>query len=109
MYVKHVYMISTHRVASRAVLIEFNQPAVYPQSLAEEEAFAELEDLVASGRVSSAVGWAIGVGKDLEMKRDVINSLCSKIKGIFSGHCCCKNWAMLLFFVGKVGLTVSVS
>ena len=39
------------RVTSRALLIEFNLPAVYPQSPAKEKAFGELEDLVASGMV----------------------------------------------------------
>ena len=55
--------------------MEFNPPAVDLQSSLEEKAFAELEDLLASCDVSSAIRWAIAVGKDLEGKRDEIIAL----------------------------------
>lgn len=41
------------RVMTRAIVIDFNMPIVAPQTDDDEEAFAELEDIVTSGNVSS--------------------------------------------------------
>lgn len=56
-YIIIVYTHFMHRVVTRAVMVDFNLPAVAPQSDPEEEAFAELEDILALDSVSSAIGW----------------------------------------------------
>ena len=77
-------------------------PIVAPQSDVDDEAFAELDDILSSGNVSSAIGWAIRTGEGLEgKKREEILSFSRKLKGLFTGRVC-KNWAMPLFFVDKV-------
>ena len=95
-----------HRVRSRAVLIDFILPAIAPETDEEEVAFGELEELLASGEVSSAIGWAVSVGKNLEKARGHISSLASQLRGTFSGRLC-KNWATLLFFLEKVRFNLS--
>ena len=92
------------RVITRAIMVDFSLPAVGPQTDHEDEAFAELEELLSSGCVSKAIGWAIRTGKELEGKRE-ITYFSQKFKGVFSGRIC-KNWAMLLFFVDKVSIII---
>ena len=82
-------------------MVEFKLPAIAPITEEEEEAFAELEDVLASESVSSTIGWVVRVGKDLEEKRKEISLFSSKLKGTFSGRCS-KNWGILLFFLDKV-------
>jgi len=81
-------------------------PTVAPELDYEEDAFAELEDLLSSGSTSSTIGWAIKVGENLDEKREEIRSFEEKLKGIFSGRHC-KNWGILLYFLGKVSTSVS--
>lgn len=81
--------------------MKFNPPSVAPSTDEEEEAFMELESIIASGQLSSAIGWAIRCGENLaQRKRDLLN-LGKKLKGAFSGRVL-KNWATLLFFLDQV-------
>ena len=77
----------------------FNLPTVAPATDEEEEAFAELDDLLLSGELSSAIGWAIAQGKLLLSNRDEIRELkkMTQLHGRSS-----QNWAILLFFVKQV-------
>ena len=88
----------------RAVTIEFELPTVEPNSEDEEEAYSRIEHLVANGTVSSAIGWAIALAKQLESKA-ILNNISKKLKKYFSGRSL-KNWTMLLFFTHKVIIDV---
>jgi hypothetical protein len=68
------------------VIVEFKLPAIAPTT-EEDEAFAELECMLASESMRSTTGWVIMVGKDLEGKRKEIGVLSSKLKGVFGGRC----------------------
>ena len=47
------------RVITRATVIPFREPSISPNNEEEEDAFTELEELILSGELSRAVGWAI--------------------------------------------------
>ena len=102
---------SPHIVAgckNRAIVVELELPTVAPELDYEQDAFAELKDLLSSGTTSSTIGWAIKVGENLDEKREEIGSFVEKLKGIFSSRHC-KNWGILLFFLGKVSASVSTN
>ena len=50
------------RVVTCAKVIPFKGPSTGPVS-GEEDVFAELEDVVSSGVISSVIGWSIHKGK----------------------------------------------
>lgn len=56
--------ISILRYASRSLVIPFKLPSVGPITEAETKEFRDLS--TAKKKASSAVGWVIRVGKDLE-------------------------------------------
>ena len=82
---------------SRAVVVEFKSPSVAPENDEEEDAFSDLDALVASGLMSSAIGWAISVGENLKQHREEMLSFSDTLKGSFGGRMR-KNWATILFF-----------
>ena len=92
------------RVASRAVVIPFKQPMVGPVDDEEEEVFAELEQLLSSGVMSSMIGWAICQGTAVaapDGKKEVA-AIKEGLRGLHQGRTL-KNWGLLLFFLKKVG------
>ena len=56
-------------VASWAVVINFKHPSVGPVDEEEEKVFAELEQLLSSGMMSSIIGWAICQGTAVALQR----------------------------------------
>ena len=78
-------------------------PTVAPDDIDEEDAFAVIENLCSSSAVSSAIGWAVGVGKSIGEKREDIQCFTERVKSHFTGRMA-KNWGTLLFFVQKVCL-----
>ena len=92
---------------TRATVIPFKEPQIGPVSEDEDDTFAEFESFLSSGVLSSMVGWAIQQGKTVattDGKEEVLE-LKESIRGIFQGQ----NWALLLFFVKKVGLQIVVT
>ena len=94
----YVYFLLSS-VVTRANVVCFSLPTVAPSTDEEEAAFAEIEDLLFSGELSSAIGWAISVGKQLSCCREEIRELkkLTQLQGRSS-----QNWAILLFFVKRV-------
>ena len=89
----------------------FESPSVAPTTDEEEEAFMELDSIISSGELSSAIGWAIGCGSHLAQKKSDILNMCHKLKGTFSGRVL-KNWGTVLFFLDQVRgdmITISVN
>ena len=95
------------RVKTRAITVDFNLPTVEPNTEEEEEEFEELDNLLASGSVSSAIGWAVRAGAKLEMRKDELKAFAYKSKTFFTGRSC-KNWRMLIFFLNEVSVFVIV-
>ena len=101
------FMISTTmplflRVVTRATVIPFKGPSIGPVS-EEEDVFAELEDVVSSGVMSSMIGWAIHQGKAVAAPegRDEIVAIKECLRGTYQGRSL-QNWGLLLFFLKKV-------
>ncbi len=88
-------------MCTRAAILNFCLPSIGPNDDEEEEVFAELEDLVIGGEVSSCVGWAIALGKQPKKLREEVLQVKDRLRGVFKGRNC-KNWATLLFFLKKV-------
>ena len=86
---------------TRAIVVDFKLPTVGADDEDEEDAFAVIEDLCSSSAVSSAIGWAVSVGKNLNHKREDIRGFSEMVKGQFTGRMG-KNWGTLLFFVHNV-------
>ena len=74
----------------------FHAPSVAPVTDEEEYAFMELESIISSGELSSAIGWAIGCGSQLADRKGDILEMCH-----FSGRVL-KNWGTVLFFLDQV-------
>ena len=77
------------------MVIEFKLLKVVPANNEDDDTFAELDMLLTSGRMSSAIGWVVGCGEDLECHREEILSFADMLKGTFSGRMK-KNWATIL-------------
>ena len=90
------------RMKPRAVVVEFKSPSVVPENDGEEDVLCDLDALVASGHMSSAIRWAISVEENLKQHREEMHSFSDTLKGSFGGRMQ-KNWATILFFVNKVG------
>lgn len=83
------------------MIVSFKTPSVAPTTEIEEDAFIELDSIISSGKLSSAIGWAICCGENLaELKKDILK-YCKRLKGAFSGRDL-KNWATLMFFLDQV-------
>ena len=78
------------------MIISFKAPSVCPTTDIEEDAFVELDSIISSGQLSSAIGWAIRCGDNLAERRKDILKHCKRLKGAFCGRDL-KNWATLLF------------
>ena len=91
-------------------MIPFSEPSVAPDTDEEEEAFTEFEDLILSGEVSSAIGWAIKQRQVLLDDRgsSAVKELKERLRGIFHGRTC-QNWAVLLFFLKEVCSVINYS
>lgn len=74
-----------------------------PNNDIEEDTYSEFEEMVSSGDMSRAVGWAISLGKELEARKAEVWELKDKLRGVVSGRNC-KNWGVLLFFVKRVSV-----
>ena len=62
-------------------MVDFKLPAISPQSDSDEEAFTELEEIISPGTVSSAIGWAIETGQQLQEHREEICFLFNNAEG----------------------------
>lgn len=83
------------------MIVSFKTPSVAPTTEVEEDAFMELDSIISSGKLSSAIGWAIRCGENLaEHKKDILK-YCKRLKGAFNGRDL-KNWATLTYFIDQV-------
>ena len=64
----------------------FLLPSVMPETEEQYGAFDELDSLVSSGELSSALGWAVAQGKclddNLSLQKEIKCSLRGKFKGL---------------------------
>ena len=85
-------------------MIHFKRPSVSPVDEEEEKVFAELEQLLSSGMMSSMIGWAICQGTAVAAPegREEVVAIMEGLRGLHQGRAL-KNWGLLLFFLKKVG------
>ncbi len=99
------------RVTTRTCTLTFTLPTVGPTTREEEDAWTELDEVV--GELSSCIGWAISVGECPTLQDEVMAIKCptlqdevmaikDELRHSVEGRKL-KNWAILLFFVKKVG------
>lgn len=81
------------RVQSRVCKVPFQKPSTAPLDEDRQDAFDELEDLLADGLPSSAVGWAVAQ-KALLLDRDATRDLRSHFRSHFQGRAV-QNWTLL--------------
>ena len=99
------YTISNcYRYTSRAMLIPFKLPTVGPTNQQEAESFEQISRTMMG--VSSAVGWAISIGRELRDGRqfddDRLERVRLKLPGVEPRLCTA--YTTLLFVVEKVCL-----
>ena len=59
---------------SSAMVLPFKTPSVVPITDKKEDAFMEVDHIIASGELSSAIGWGIGCSTHLtDLKRDMLD------------------------------------
>jgi len=92
------------RYSTRSLIIPFKCPTVGPKTEKETSDFSKL--LAAAGKASSAVGWAINIGRFLEegaqFHDDLLTRTRAKLVGVNSRLCTA--YATLLFCVEKVSV-----
>ena len=84
-------------------MIHFKHPSVGPVDEEVEKVFAELEQLLSSGMMSSMIGWAICQGTVVAAPegREEVVAIMEGLHGLHQGRAL--NWGLLLFFLKKVG------
>ena len=106
MFITRIHVCSLHRYSSRALLIPFSGPSIGPTTEEESRAFAQLA--VAQREASSAIGWAISLGKEFidggetEVSSRISPVVRSRLPG--ADPRLCTGYACLLYFVEKVWL-----
>ena len=95
-----------NRYTSRAMLIPFNLPTVGPTNQQGAEYFEQLSQKMT--KVSSAVGWAISLGKDSRDGRQFDNDRLERVRTKLLGvePRLCTAYTTLFFAVEKVGCFV---
>ena len=76
-------------------MIHFKRPSVSPVDEEEEKVFAELEQLLSSGMMSSMIGWAICQGTAVAAPegREEVVAIMEGLRGLHQGRAL-KNWAV---------------
>lgn len=91
------------------MLIPFKLPTVGPTNHQEAESFKKISQTMTE--VSSAVGWAISLGKELNEGRQFDDDRLERVRSKLSGvePRLCTAYTTLLFVVEKVGLGFSLA
>lgn len=94
------------RYASRSLVIPFSLPTIGPVNQEETRQFQELADSLKDA--SSAVGWAIGVGRWLkrgdQFNDGLLETVNQKLAGVDSRLC--TSYCTLLYCIKKVSWLV---
>lgn len=88
------------RVQSRVCVIPFEKPSIAPSTEERQDAFEDLEDMLADGLPSSAFGWAVAQ-KALLQDKEAIRDLKSRFRSHFQGRAV-QNWSLLALCLKQV-------
>ena len=96
-----------YRVKSRCLEVLFRHPRVGPCTAEERKKRQELETSMMGCRFSAAIGWIIGLGKDLaeghaQTKIDGIMDDLQKMPAFQDEQRLCQGWSILLYFTFQV-------
>ena len=73
-----ILLLFTYRYRLRALVILFQIPTIGPLNDKGDDVFCQLS--TAQTNVSRAVGWAISLGRQLQLESDTISTILSRVK-----------------------------
>ena len=77
--------------------VPFAYPTVAPESDQEQEAYDRIDEMLSTGQISQAIGWAIKQRQTFLDGMEEVKELRSIIRSSVKGRAA-TNWAVLLFF-----------
>lgn len=97
-----IILLFTYRYRSRALVIPFQMPTIGPLNDTDVDAFCQLS--TAQTNVSSAVGWAISLGRQLQLESETTSTILSRAKNLLPGidPRLCMGYSLLIYFTQKV-------